>query len=66
MKMTDDDDNLRFGDVKGTQHNSRSSDNRSDRSGLLDTFVQLFTGMVMIYVLLKTVEILTDISIPLI
>ncbi|SFS00494.1 hypothetical protein SAMN05216559_2368 [Halomicrobium zhouii] len=53
--MTDDD--LRFGDVSGA--------NRTDNK-LVNWMIQAFQVLVLGYVLLKTIEILLDISIPLI
>lgn len=53
--MTDDD--LRFGDVSGS---TGSSDD------ITDPLVQVFKALVILYVILKTAEVLFNIPIPLV
>jgi len=53
--MTDDD--LRFGDVSGGS---------SGNSGIFDTLIEIFVSLIMIYVILRVVEILFNVPIPLI
>lgn len=51
------DDDLRFGDVSG--------DGGGGGSGsILDLFIQAFIGLIMLYVLLKAVEILFNVPLP--
>jgi hypothetical protein len=52
--MTDDD--LRFGDVSGSEN--------SGPNDILDWFIQIFIGLILLYVLLRVVEILFNIPIP--
>lgn len=52
------DDDLRFGDVSG------SSGGASGSGGIVDLFVRIFVGLIMLYVLLATVEILFNVPIP--
>lgn len=55
-----DDDDLRFGDV-GSEDGSSGTG-----SGIVDRLTEAFVALIILYVILKSVEILLDISIPLI
>jgi hypothetical protein len=57
-----DDDDLRFGDVSGEGTNNRENRNIAERT--LELLVSAFIILVMGYMLLKTVEILFEVSIP--
>lgn len=58
--MTDDD--LRFGDVSGTENEREGA--RTNR--IVDALITAFQVLIIGYVLLVTVEILFNVSIPLI
>ena len=51
------DDDLRFGDLSG-------SGGTDGDGGILELMIRAFVGLVMVYVLLATVEILFNIPIP--
>ena len=58
--MSDDDDNLRFGDVD-------RSGNRSGGGGvggILELMIRTFVGLIILYVMLSTIETLFEIPIP--
>lgn len=57
------DDDLRFGDISGSGSGS-GADNIVDR--MINLFVTGFMGLIFLYVLLKTVEILLNVNIPLV
>jgi hypothetical protein len=50
------DDDLRFGDVNGG--------GGTGGGGILELMIRGFVGLIMLYVILRTVEILLNISIP--
>jgi len=55
------DDDLRFGDVSGSSNSSSSGG-----TDIADLIRQAFTAIVGLYVLLKVVEVLFNVPIPLI
>lgn len=50
------DDDLRFGDIKGS----------SGGNDIVDTLITVFQVIVVLYVILKTLEVLLNVPIPLI
>ena len=62
--MNDDDDDLRFGDVKGSNESGGSGLNIPIGEGSVDLLIQGLKLLVVLYVILLVVETLFNVPIP--